>query len=312
MQKFQYVRHDLPEILIDFLCRRFPYQAREIWIDHIEKGAVKIDGRQITPDYLLETKNVISYERPREDEPVVDDSYRILFEDTSIVVVEKSGNIPISESGKYYKNTLLYILKEKEGYTSLNAVHRLDRETSGVIVIARNSEIAELFRKQFTAAKPKKRYQAVLQGEMPEDEIMIDQPIKKIGDQGLVRIRQVIHQEGKPSQTLVKAVKRKGGLTLAEIETFTGRTHQIRCHMECIGFPILGDKLYGQTDERFLDLMKEREEPVFGEFGHIDRQLLHASRLIFNHPVTNQEMDFFSDPEPYFTNYIEVRERLYP
>jgi 23S rRNA-/tRNA-specific pseudouridylate synthase len=219
MQKFQYVRHTVPEILIDFLCRRFPYQAREVWVDHIEKGAVKIDDRQVSPEYLLETKNVISYERPREDEPGVDDSYSILFEDESIVVVEKSGNIPISESGKYYKNTLLYILKEKEGYTSLHAVHRLDRETSGVIVIARNSEIAELFRKQFTAAKPRKKYQAVLIGEMSETEIMVDQPIKKIGSQGLVRIRQIIDPEGKPSRTLIKPVRTGNGLTLAEVET---------------------------------------------------------------------------------------------
>ena len=305
MQQFKYVRFkNEKEILLDFLCRRFPYQDRAGWQGAIDRGALMVDGAPTQGELLLETGHTIGYQRERGDEPPVDRNYRILFEDDDIVVVEKSGNIPIVESGKYYRNTLLEVLKEEEGYERLHQVHRLDRETSGVIVIARSPQVATILGEQFVKGEPKKKYQAVLIGDLVE-EIFVDQPIKKVKteDPKAVRIRQEVNPAGKSSQTKFYPICSAGGLSLVEVELFTGRTHQIRVHAEYIGLPVLGDKLYGQTDERFIEFLKGERKPVFGVFGQVDRQLLHASKLEFFHPKSKEWVTFESPSQPFFSQF---------
>ncbi len=307
MQKFNYTRHNRDETILAFLSHRFPYLSSSEWVKAITSGAIQVNMKQITPDYVLINRDIVCYERPRSAEPDIDETYNILYLDESIVVVEKNGNIPVAESGKYYRNTLINILKEQEKYPTLHAVHRLDKETSGVIVIARNKTTATILGKQFSQQIPKKEYHAVLIGEFNKNEILIDRPLKKnIPLPGRVRIRQIISPTGKQSKTLFTAEKTSNGLTRARVKLFTGRTHQIRCHAEYIGYPILGDKLYGQTDQRFLELLKGESDPIFPPYGRLDRQLLHASKLSFNHPVSGEEMTFYSDYKAFFEIFQSV------
>ena len=311
MQKFNYVRHDKRETLISFLVRRFPYQNEERWLESIETGAIRLNGERVSPFRALKTRDIISYCRPRSLEPEIDETYTILYKDESMLLVEKSGNIPISESGRYYQNTLLNLLREKEGFSELYAVHRLDKETSGILVIARSKHVATRFGEQFARHEPEKLYTAVLIGEMPESEVLVDRPLRRANqDESKVRIRQVVHDQGKPSRTLFSVERRARGLTLARIQTFSGRTHQIRCHAEFIGFPILGDKLYGQSDDRFLSFLKGESEPIFPPFGRVDHQLLHASSLSFLHPETGEKVTFTSDYRKEFLRYPGGRELL--
>lgn len=304
MQTFSYTRHDKKETMVGFLVRRFPYQSKEGWLKCIAAEEVKVNHKKASPNQVLKTRDVVSYERSREKEPVIDDSYRIIYRDDWIVVVEKSGNLPISESGKYYRNTLINILKERENFSELFAVHRLDKETSGIVLIARTKSVATILGKQFVERVPEKKYHAIVKGEFSTDEILVTQSIKRNSpDRGKVRIRQVVDNEGKPSKTLFSAVRISNGLTLVEIKTFSGRTHQIRCHAEHIGYPILGDKLYGQSDDFFIRLLNGEAEPNFPPYGRIDRQLLHASSLSFNHPDSKEWLSFRSDYLPEFERY---------
>jgi len=308
MQRFNYVRFkNQQETLLDFLCRRFPYQDRSGWQGAIDRGSLMINDEPTQGELVLETGHVIGYQRERGDEPEVDRRYRVIFEDDGLLVVEKSGNLPVVESGKYYQNTLIEILKEEREYPKLFQVHRLDRETSGVLVIAKSAEIATRFGEQFSQGKVKKRYQALLVGDL-EEEILVDQPIKKVKatHPDMVRIRQVIEPTGKASQTRFTPIKRSLGLSLVSIELYTGRTHQIRVHAEFLGLPVLGDKLYGQEDQRFVRLLKGEEEPVFGPYGKIDHQLLHASSLEFTHPVTGETVCFESPCDPWFSEFESV------
>jgi len=311
MQTFCYTRHQKKETVIDFLLKRFPYKDKNSWLSCIKSGDVRLNNKKVSPNVTLKSKDLISYERPREKEPKIDDWYNIKYQDENIVVVEKSGNIPISESGKYHYNTLVNILKEREGFPELFAVHRLDKETSGIVLIARTKEVATLMGKQFFNHIPKKHYHAILIGKM-EDEIVVDQPIRKNRpEQGKIRIRQVVDPEGKSSKSVFTPEATNDSLTLARVQTFTGRTHQIRCHAEHIGFPILGDKLYGQSDETFINMIKGLSEPVFPPYGRIDRQLLHASSLSFVHPLTDEEMTFESDFQKTFEKYDIVKKSLF-
>ena len=179
MQKFNYTRHQSDDYLIDFLTRRFPYLPREDWQEAIISGAIRVNGRQVNLYYMLINKDIISYDRPRSAEPEIDTTFELLYQDDTIIVVNKNGNIPIDESGKYYRNTLINILKEKAGFEELYAVHRLDKETSGVILISRKKEIASILGEQFSQQIPQKEYVAILRGELKEEEILVDQPIKK-------------------------------------------------------------------------------------------------------------------------------------
>jgi len=290
--------------MVDFLVRRFPYQNEEGWLKCIAAAEVKVNNKKVSPYQLLKSRDVVSYERSRDKEPEIDDTYRIIYQDEWIVVVEKSGNLPISESGRYYRNTLINILKEREKFSELFAVHRLDKETSGIVLIARSKVVATILGKQFVERVPEKIYHAITNGEFSVDEILVTQPIKRNSpERGTVRIRQIVDQEGKPSKTLFSARRISGGLTLVEIKTFSGRTHQIRCHAEYIGYPILGDKLYGQTDDFFIRLLNGEAEPLFSPFGKIDRHLLHASSLSFHHPNSNEWLTFESDYLPVFERY---------
>lgn len=311
MQKFHYMRHREKEALIDFLVRRFPYHSREEWLDAVSTGAVRINGLRARAEYVLKNRDIVSYDRPPATEPEVDRNYTIVHADKDIVVAEKSGNIPVAESGKYCRNTLINLLKERERYAELFAVHRLDKETSGLIVIARSRHVATQLGRQFACRIPKKRYMAVLMGELASKEILVDRPIKRNTPlPGCVRIRQIVCPTGKPCQTLFKSLQSSGGLTLVRIEPHTGRTHQIRCHAEYLGYPVLGDKLYGRTDEQFLAVLQEREKPLFPPFGIIDRQLLHAASLEFLHPSSGEWKRFESDCRKEFLKFETLRNFL--
>jgi len=307
MQTFNYTRHQNDEILIGFITGRFPYLPKSDWITAINTGALRVNGELVTPDYVLMNRDVISYDRPRSSEPEIDRTYNIIYIDDAILVVDKNGNIPIAESGKYYRNTLINVLKEEEGFEQLFAVHRLDKETSGTIVIARKKEIATILGKQFARQETKKEYHAILRGDMVRPEIIVDKAIKKnIPIPGRVRIRQIVSPTGKSSKSLFIRERASHGLTLARVKLYTGRTHQIRCHAEYIGYPILGDKLYGNSDRNFIQLLKEEIQPEFPPWGIIQRQLLHASYLTFKHPVTGQEMRFTTDYRSAFSQYKSI------
>ncbi|MCP4753479.1 MAG: RluA family pseudouridine synthase [Proteobacteria bacterium] len=297
--------------MIRFLVRRFPYQNEDGWLECIRAGEIKLNEKKASPHTVLKSKDTITYQRPREKEPKIDATYSILYLDASIVLVEKSGNIPIAESGRYHQNTLINVLKEREGYPELFTVHRLDKETSGVVMIARTKAVATQLGEQFIRQVPEKIYYAVLVGEMKQGEVLVDEPLRKsTPDRSKVRIRQIVDPDGKPSKTHFSAEKVHGGLTLARIRTFSGRTHQIRCHAEYIGYPILGDKLYGHDDDYFISILKGDTDPDFPPFGRIDRQLLHASSLSIDHPETGNRMTFRSDYRAEFGRYPAVKDWL--
>jgi RluA family pseudouridine synthase len=308
MQSFCYSRQNRKETLIAFLVRRFPYQNEAAWRVCIADGEVKVNAARSDTDRLLCDRDIVSYERPKEKEPPIDDRYEILFQDRDIVVVAKNGNIPISESGKYHHNTLIQLLKDREGFAELYPVHRLDKETSGLVLIARTRSTATLLGAQFVRQIPEKTYHAILVGEFDTDRILVDEPIKRCSPaQSSIRIRQVVDPAGKPSKTLFFREQIASGLTLARIKTFSGRTHQIRCHAAHFGHPVLGDKLYGQSDAAFLAFLEDRMAPMFEPWGRFDRQLLHASVLSLPHPQTGEWMTWQSDYRPEFSAYERVK-----
>lgn len=207
-------------------------------------------------------------------EPEVEVRYSILFEDTGIVVVDKGPHYPIHPSGRFFRNTLVHALRIR-GYTTAVPVHRLDQNTTGVVVFAKSPNVARRLGQDFSAGTITKEYLAVVHGTPSWVSHALDEPI---GPEmpTTPRNRQMVGGvNAKPSLTYVRVLATKGDLALVLCRTETGRRHQIRVHLSHAGYPIVGDTLYGA--------------PVSPQ---IDRTALHAARIRFFHPTRDVPCEF--------------------
>lgn len=286
---FQYVRQGKEETLLAFLERRFRYHSAEEWQALIAKGFVKVNGRKRRPGHVLQSRHKIIYEPPPRPEPPVDGRFRVLYEDAHLLVVSKSGNIPTSPSGKYWHNCLVHQLQRTFANPALHAVHRLDRETSGINVFAKSKAVAGLLGGHLRDGTVEKEYTAILRGHLPAAEALVSAPL---GDdpQSSVHIKQAVRADGRPSRTRFILRARLPGASLVTLRPYTGRTHQIRVHAAYLGHPVWGDKLYGVPEGDFLGWIDH------GARTAENRHLLHASALRFAHPVTQHWLSLYDAP----------------
>ncbi|MDD3088377.1 MAG: RluA family pseudouridine synthase [Candidatus Omnitrophica bacterium] len=247
----------------------------------IRKRLVLINGKPAKASYPAELLDEVSVTIPpaeKNDLRPEDIPLKILYEDASVVVIDKPAGIVVhpgcgNMTGTVV-NALLYHcgnLPEADGEMRPGIVHRLDKDTSGVMVVAKNDRALRSLSKQFQNRTVKKRYIAVVRGEVPLDSGVIEAPIarsssdrKKMG---------VEFERGKNAVTKYKVIKRMKTMTVLSVDIETGRTHQIRVHMKHIGHPVAGDPVYG----------KAQEAP---------RQALHAEMLSFTNPENGKTMEF--------------------
>lgn len=223
----------------------------------------------------------------------------ILYEDDHLIVVNKPVGLLVHPSRHDKSGTLLnglaYHFWEASGAAIRpGLVHRLDRDTSGVIVVAKTPRAHRTLSKHFRERWVRKFYQALVSGRMERDSGEINAPIgcdPKAWPHWRVMSES---EEGKPAQTRYRVKRRFSAHTLLELEPLTGRTHQLRIHCNLIGHPIVGDRIYASE----IDPTTIKDQPK--------HHLLHASRLIFRHPALNQEMDFEAPMPREMRNVIEA------
>ena len=293
------------ETLLQFLLRRFRYLDDQQWKENIDAKRIWVDGRLGKANLKLYDNQKIIYFRPDFLEPEVDTQFDIIYEDESLIALCKSGNLPTSPSGKYYKNTLVSIVKSRFNLKKLYTLHRLDRETSGVIIFAKRHEIAQKMAALFRNNRIQKKYSAILRGHLPQSsgkafpEAFIYLPIGK-DEKSKIRIKQSVNSMGKPCQTYFSEKEKIGDFSLVEVRPITGRTHQIRVHAAHIGCAVLGDKLYGLPDDGFLRWLSKGDEYLQEQDFPLHRQLLHATEIRFEHPVKKNETVISSSDEILF------------
>ena len=308
--------HQAGKTLLDFLSVRFRYQTPAAWKDLIVQGKVTVNGARSQPDRALAKGDLVAYSVILREPPVNGD-IRFLHEEESFLIATKPGQLPSHADGNFIKNTFIYLvtqtLRDKGWKGDVRLVHRLDRETSGLMVVAKNREAHRILVRQFEEGTVDKEYQALAQGLVEKEKFEVKGAMGR-DPQSSISVRQALVPEGtphsKPSLTFFEKIRALsgGGATLLKCVPKTGRTNQIRVHLASTGHPLVGDKLYGRADGEFLEFIRHVKaggDPSFGGRFGAARHMLHASRLAFTHPVTSQPVVFEAPLPPDFLKAIQ-------
>jgi RluA family pseudouridine synthase len=237
---------DEGKTVLGFFRERFPYLSELVWQNRIEQGWIHESGICLQADDLIRSHQIIQHYSPRVVEPAVAGNVEIIQETDDWIVVYKPAPLPMHQGGRYYKNTLIYILQEM-GYKELKMVHRLDAVTSGLTILAKNREAAIQLRNAFEENRVEKIYHAIVAGEMPEV-LTVDAPIRR--KRGFVFECGWDLENSKQALTRFYREKIVDGKTVVRCEPQTGRTHQIRLHLQYAGFPIHDDPIYGPAGDQ--------------------------------------------------------------
>jgi RluA family pseudouridine synthase len=291
--------------LIVFLSSRFKYHSESEWQKLIFEEKVLLNNNPARSDTVLRVGDVVSYHVVLREPPVNTD-IRIVYEDDELLVASKPPNLPSHADGNFITHTCIYLLnqmmREKAMRQPLKLVNRLDRETSGLIVASKNRRAHKDLARQFEAGKVHKEYIAIARGEMLETSFEVDGLIVP-DSKSKISIRRMVGEKGTPhareSKTSFEVLESLCGYTVVRCIPHTGRTAQIRVHLAHRGYPLAGDKLYGRSDEEFLDYVSRVRAGNFEPLSWMDapRQMLHAHRLIFLHPASGKEVAC-EDPLP--------------
>lgn len=244
-------------------------------------GRIEVNGEQATVRTKLRSGDQLAITFPPEErsegmvaEPI---PLSIVYEDPHLLVIDKPANLPSIPSREHPSGTLanavLYHYDTLGLQTTVHVVNRLDRNTSGLLIIAKHRYVHHLFSMMQRKGEIDRRYVAIVHGVMKEEDGVIDAPIGRKSDSIIER---EVRLDGQAAVTRFTVLDQKSDKTLVKIKLETGRTHQIRVHMSYIGHPLLGDDLYG------------------GSTVEIKRQALHSHELSFTHPITEEQLVFVS------------------
>jgi RluA family pseudouridine synthase len=271
--------------LVDYLAKRFTYHDRESWFRHIALGKVARNGQPATVSATVAPGDTVSYDPGEFTEPAADLGYRIVYEDEWLLGIDKPANLLVHRAGRSFRNNLMYQLRSVHvpPFPHARSIHRLDRDTSGALLVAKNSGVAAAMTRKGAFDGCTKRYFAVVHGAPQVRDI--DLPIGK-AEGSAVSYKFCVIPDGKPALTRIIASQKLGAdHSLLTMEPVTGRTHQIRVHLHAIGSPVVGDKLYGRSE---ADYLKWRDNPS-EHLLEFPRHALHCASMTFSHPYTNRE-----------------------
>ena len=218
-----------------------------------------------------------------------------VYVDDWLVVVDKPAGLPMHPTARYHVGTLVTQLDQRYGKDRASPAHRLDRETSGLVVCGRTLEATQRLGRLFHDGLVDKEYLALVEGQPKDDAFDVDAPIAEGTE--LIRIAvRIDANEGRPAQTHFRVVARfeRNGEPFSLLRAFprTGRQHQIRIHASVAGFPLVGDKMYGPDPGYFDRFTKQQLEPEAWERLRLARHALHAARISFRHPDTRETVSF--------------------
>lgn len=263
------------------------------------------DGRAARPSSSVRGGETVLVNRPAPKEPPVPRDFKVLREDETFIAIDKPAGLPIHTTAKFWHNTLTALLRERYPQQGMQVCHRIDRETSGVLLIARGPEASSRLKQAFARRRVSKTYLALVHGVPTLAQGVIDKPLRLLDT--ATHLMMGVVEGGLASITRYRVLQRFERHALVEASPETGRQHQIRVHMAAIGHPIVGDKLYRASEKAFIAFCDGGMTPeLLDAFDGLSRQALHAHRLTFPHPRTGEPTTVESPLPEDLVAYIEA------
>ncbi|MBE0700950.1 MAG: RluA family pseudouridine synthase [Acholeplasmataceae bacterium] len=280
--------------LDQYLSEFFSDLSRSHLQNLIKQGHILVNNSKVKTGYMMKTDDLIDMyevEPQKLDMKGVNLNLEVVYEDDDLLIVNKPQGLVVHPAESHHEPTLVHgLLHQIDQLSTINGiirpgiVHRIDKDTSGLLVVAKNDFTHNKLSEDLSKHQIKRRYYALVYGRFDEGEGIIDAPLKRHPKN---RLKMAVIEGGKRAVTHFKVVKHYQNHTLLSCQLETGRTHQIRVHMAFIKHPIVGDPLYGPKD-------------VVGSTG----QFLHAYELSFEHPIKKEHMTFRVDMPQTFKDYL--------
>lgn len=295
MQKFKV---DIDKVRVDKYLSEITEYSRSIIGKMLNSGDILVNGTIVKPSFLVnrgDTIEIVSEYESKSDVVPTKMDLNIVYEDEDIMVINKPTGVIVHPGSGNYENTLANgLMYYTQNLSNLNGenrpgiVHRLDKDTSGLMLVAKSNKAHEILADDFKVHAVKREYIALLSGVLPHNEAKIDAPIGR--DESNRKKMTVTATNSKNAITYLKVVKRYKNNTLVHLNLETGRTHQIRVHMKYIDYPVFNDPVYGHQ--------------IIKEVG----QFLHSKTIDFVHPITKEQMHFESELPDFFKTYLNELE----
>ncbi len=278
---------------LDVVVARRTAMSRSAAARAIEAGAALVDGRPAAKHHVLRPGETVEFEAPAPEPSQLEHEevpLSVVYEDEWLLVVDKPAGVVVHPAAGHAHGTLVQGLLGRgiQGGHGRRPgiVHRLDKETSGLLIVARREDAYQLLVAALARREVSRTYVALVAGDVPQDEGTVDAPIgRHVRD----RKRMSVHTTSpRPARTHFRVLARAAGFTLLEVRLETGRTHQIRVHMAALGHPVAGDATYGR-----------RPRPA-----GLERHFLHAARLAFRHPADGRELTFSAPLPPELVAFL--------
>ena len=307
-----------------FLAEKIEGWSRSRLQKLVADGDALVNEKESKPSYKLRAGDTVEIELTEiatEDFEAEDIPLNVVYEDEHLAVINKRAGMVVHPGAGVSSGTLANAiafrfkiqdskLKIDDGLdeqakiqnlkSKIGIVHRLDKDTTGLIVVAKSEDVHEKLSEQFREREVFKSYIALVHGETEEDRGEIDQPIAREKHN---RTKMAVRAHGRNALSLWKVKKRFDKFTLLAVEIKTGRTHQIRVHLAHINHPIVGDETYNAGRDKTVFDLKVRKAIV-----DLNRFFLHAEKLSFTHPVSNERLDFTAPLPPELTEFLELLE----
>ncbi len=266
----------------------------------IKAGEVTVNGRPSKPSYRVQVGDEVVVRVPTEmPAPVVPENIPldVIYEDDALLVVNKPAGMVVHPAYGHASGTLVNAvlahcpqIADVGGPDRAGVVHRLDKDTSGLILIAKDSVTRAALQRQFKRRQVAKTYLALVEGQMQPREGIVEAPVGRDKRQ---RKKMAVVRSGREARTMYRAIEYFANYTLLEVRPHTGRTHQVRVHLSWLGYPIVGDAVYGRHRQRLLR----------------GRHFLHAARIRFSHPATSEEVEFEAPLPPKLADVLNQLRR---
>jgi 23S rRNA pseudouridine1911/1915/1917 synthase len=267
--------------LLEHLPTCIPYLSEVQCMSLLLQGGITIDGQVISDNLVMLEGQSIAYTVPDYKEGEVDTRWQLLWQNGEIAAVHKPSNLPVSRTTRNVYNTLIQILRRESPWPDAHLLHRLDLETSGIILIGQNKASASKHQPNLPHLIQRKIYHAIVKGSPSWDQLDYQCDLNTSKDSP-IRCQMHKVEKGKTSQTKFTVLKSNGQYSIVECELMTGRKHQIRAHLSILGHPIVGDKIYSNQGDFYLKRLKDETTQADEDALITPHHLLHAYQVHIN------------------------------